>query len=543
MFRTAIILTILGLIGGTVWVHAEPIKSELKSYKCLVPDFLISSGGSSSALSPDGTVLVYKTDRSNTYSEDRVWILNNASYQYDHSKGVVPIQPWELVINEKSTSPPNGDGGLDDEYCNVDVSPDGKKVVFTCYGRLYMAEIADLKAQQNKVTKLCDKIVGEDNTDSPIIAPRWSPDGKQVAFMLYEWENQFLCRICVVDVATGEMKVVASNASMYLNIWKQPWSPDSKHIVYSSISGTNNINPDPSKIIFGMSVVSTSDGSIVKIFDNNISICPSWSPTGNRVAYTGIYTDNTSRVSSMSINFCDIQSKKITVVDKPVYPFSVLNQMKSIVLKILKKDYHYVFTETQLTSLSKITMTSDDGSRLLWLAQCRLTGDREGGEFSLKIKAAMEHLSVDMRNIEEVTRIADKAFQKLPEEKRKIIDTASGTRESEMMEPFKKLGSKYDSPIWSPDANRIAYIRTGLDETSKLIVMDLTTRKVKTVFESKSIGPVSWTKDGKFLLLQARRGLAHTTKPSANPNDIIVEQWPQSTNTSSYPEIWLIEPK
>lgn len=58
----------------------------------------------------------------------------------------------------------------------------------------------------------------------------------------------------------------------------------------------------------------------------------------------------------------------------------------------------------------------------------------------------------------------------------------------------------------------------------------------RMVFEAEDIGCVSWTNDGKLLLLQSKQTLAQkedkdesgATKPTT---------WP------SYPEVWLLEPK
>jgi len=150
-----------------------------------------------------------------------------------------------------------------------------------------------------------------------------------------------------------------------------------------------------------------------------------------------------------------------------------------------------------------------------------------------------------MNNIGDVTKIVKRAIKDLPEEKRKLIDNAVNTRMMEMVKPLIKLHANADkSPVWSPDGKRIAYIRANvLDGTSKLMVTDLATRKTKSIFESGNIGTISWTKDGKLLLLQASRGLAHTTSSDASLVDVLKDQWTQSSSTSSYPEIWLIELK
>ena len=157
----------------------------------------------------------------------------------------------------------------------------------------------------------------------------------------------------------------------------------------------------------------------------------------------------------------------------------------------------------------------------------------------------MKQLSADMKNIEDAGSVARRAVKDLPEEKREAIDKAINMRIPEIVKPLVKLQSSVDkAPVWSPDGKRVAFIRANaLDGTAKLIVADLATNKTKTVFESGSVGTVSWTKDGKLLLLQAKRGLARTPSPDASLAEIIESQWTNSVSTSSYPEIWLIELK
>ncbi len=538
----------LGLIAGTACAQSGPVQSELKSYRCLVADFLVSSGGSSPAISPDGTVLVYKTEQPNDYENDKVWVLTDADRQLDYASGGVPAQPWKLVINERVQMPLSDPRLCMGEYRNVDWSPDGRRVAFTCHGHLYMAELADLKAKKTDVKKLCDVISNNDSDkDTPIVAPRWSPDGTRIAFLSAGRGSTPMCPIYVyvLDVATGEKKIVARDAIPTAQVWEQPWSPDGKSIVYLSLpAAKTDANSYSFLLNFGgISIASASGGGTSKIIDQTMTLCPSWSPKGDRIAYVGPAKDEGLGSINTVIYACDVNGKKPVSIGEPVYAKDPLGgvrgQMRDAVVEILKQDYPGTFTQAQLILLYNLERTSDsDAIDTITLAQCRLTGELEGGEFGRKIEAAMKQLSVYLKNIGEVERVARQAVKDLPEEKRNAIDRAVGTRITQIAKTFVRVESGVEkSPVWSPDGKRVAFIRQN-----HLIVADLATNDTKVVFESNSVATVSWTKDGKRLLLQAKRRLAFGgwlgEKASPEPPRA---QWTEVVSTLSYPEIWLIE--
>ena len=342
---------------------------------------------------------------------------------------------------------------------------------------------------------------------------------------------------------------MARDAIPTAQVWEQPWSPDGKSIVYSSLPAPKADKNSYHLNFGGISIASASGGGTARIVDQGMSLCPSWSPKGDRIAYIGPTKNGGLGTIATVIYTCDVNGKKRVSIGAPVYAketiAAVRGHMRNALIKLLKEDYPGIFTQAQLTALYKLQITDSDVIETIALAQCRLTGELEGGEFAWRIKAAMKQLSADMKNIEDAGSVARRAVKDLPEEKREAIDKAINMRIPEIVKPLVKLQSSVDkAPVWSPDGKRVAFIRANaLDGTAKLIVADLATNKTKTVFESGSVGTVSWTKDGKLLLLQAKRGLARTPSPDASLAEIIESQWTNSVSTSSYPEIWLIELK
>jgi Tol biopolymer transport system component len=546
--RLTISMCGLCLLLASQLLNAGPIQSELKSYRCLIPDFLVSSGGTSPGLSPDGTTLVFITQQPDDYENDAVWALSDADRQLDHAAGGAPAQPWKLATETRIHMDISDSGPRMGDYRNVDWSPDGRRVAFTRHGRLYMAELADLKAKKTDTKKLSDIIPNDDSDkDPPIAAPRWSPDGTRVAFLWPGTGSTPMCRIYVLDIATGEKKIVAQDAIPTSLVWEQPWSPDGRSIVYSSVPTPTASKDSYNVTLGGISIASANGAGTTRIVNQQTVFCPSWSPKGDRILYVGPTRNEGLGSMSTAIYTCDTNGKKPLAIGHLVYAketvAAVRAQIRNSLIRMLREDYPGIFKEAQLKALSKLQITDAQVISAIGLAQCRLAGELEGGELLWRTKAAMKQLSTDMTTLEHAAKIARRAVRDLPEEKRTAIYQAINTRSYEVAKPIVKVQSSFDkNPVWSPDGKRVAFIRANmLNGSSKLMVADLTTKKTKAVFEAGSVGAVSWTKNGKLLLLQAKRGLARSTNPDAGLTDAMSNVWTDSVSTSSYPEIWLIE--
>src|SRR5438477_5572608 len=123
--------------------------------------------------------------------------------------------------------------GLDTPHFDGHWSPDSKRVVFV-YDKL---EGTDGKLQIN--------VCNADGSDNKVLiphkafeeSPRWSPDGKSIAWVSTRDGNQ---EIYSVGLAGGEPKRLTSDLAFDNN---PSWSPDGKQIAFaSSRSGNSEIH-------------------------------------------------------------------------------------------------------------------------------------------------------------------------------------------------------------------------------------------------------------------------------------------------------------
>ena len=159
-----------------------------------------------------------------------------------------------------------------------DISPDGKKLVFSGAVRVYKdnktsyeVDIYTMPIEGGEPIKIT-KSPGQDRF------PCWSPDGKRVAFIRYSEppkDKTYPMNICIVSAEGGEVRQITSESDKVF--WSCiDWSPDGKLIAYFSKDKTIKVIPaeggEPRVIVH------------VDKLSNHAELA--WSPDGKKFAYT-----------------------------------------------------------------------------------------------------------------------------------------------------------------------------------------------------------------------------------------------------------------
>jgi imidazolonepropionase-like amidohydrolase/Tol biopolymer transport system component len=112
---------------------------------------------------------------------------------------------------------------------NVEVSPDGSKVVFESAGRIYMKSLPDGDAKR----------LTRDASDHFEYDPSWSRDGKTIAFIT--WDDNELANVHSVRASGGRSKRLTKQPGHY---HAPRFSPNGESVVYWANSGGYLTSPD-----------------------------------------------------------------------------------------------------------------------------------------------------------------------------------------------------------------------------------------------------------------------------------------------------------
>src|SRR6266568_4493898 len=229
------------------------------------------------ALSPDGTHVAWVQSTAATTSKQ--------TYIRETS-GSAPVAMVNIATTGERTD-------FDPAW-----SPDSKTLaVFSSAGEKEQRQLWKVNADASNPQKFT-------NLKGYAARPRWSHNGKQIAFLYIEGaggggplmaaptttgvvdtaiHNQ---RIAVLDVATGQLRQVSP---ANLHIYDYDWSPDAKTFVTTAAPGPGDNNWWIAQIY----TIGSAKGNATAIYKPSLQVAvPRWSPDGKSVAFIeGLMSD------------------------------------------------------------------------------------------------------------------------------------------------------------------------------------------------------------------------------------------------------------
>lgn len=515
---------------------ADPVATQLNAYKTLVADYSRTSGGCSPVLSPDGKTLAYMTN------DGDVWVLHGFDLYSDASP-----EPWKISIKQYKSDKlyPNI---LDKSSAvNIDWSPDGKKLAIGYKdGRLYIAENFDNREKNATVKAIITKCDVNSQKRCPYAlgCPRWSPDGKKIAFLRENPREQGGATICMLDLSASKETELYARVAKGSQAWGQPWSPDSKYLVFAAFGSGNNNE-------LNIYVASIDGKSIKKITEDGKSRFPSWSPKSDKIAFScpTEYSLDTATSGKIGFNISTIGIVSWPGLSQEVFTsplkmtqdefFSRATSNEDACEKEFRRLFGAELTVDQIRQLDQRKMTHDDMVRIALLS----TACKIGGEFKKSVESYYKSdKNARKQRIEDL--VASQVIKLSMKDQQEITNSLSKILLGPMVLSWKNQSVYDSSPVWSKDGKRIAFVRSNVALDNKaLYVADVDDNTEWPVFSSADVACISWSTDSNKLVFQSRRTVAMRPENSGNVGQYngLIEN--SILTTVGYPEIWMLDMK
>ena len=542
MLKLLVSMGIVFALTNGATLRAQTLYTDnLIAARVIVPDYSPSTGGYGPALSSDGKTIAY------TDSKGEIWIQGEVDISHE-TFGQRNPSKLEFTNPDGVTGPPYRDHI---HGRNVDWSPDGKRLAFAYNDwRLHIVDginidSVPLVANVQPVTEVKNK----EKDYYSVGGPRWSPDGRKIAFVRFLAENsdhQEPAQIWILDVETGSETMVADDlSSHYSCVWGEPWSPDSKFLVYAAEHRDDKGKSDDHRPNI---VVVSLDGKMRRtVSDSGGGSGPSFHPKLSKVVYNGPVT---YRIGCPGWEEGDFSLDKLWTVDRDgknrqlACPTQEPNklQLKQAANKMIK------IAASQILEDLKGYLTQQEARRLhSGVSALSAVADIATAAVARKIGGAFRKATENMLMAKRKDSAAYKqavenykeAMQKLSEEQRYIAYTYTvGLYTPAAMKGLLPYSRSDSRASWSPDGSRLAFVRYS-KQAEAVYCLDLKTGHVYPLIELGVIDSTTWTADGKYLIVQGKRTTAI--------EQVKVKVYQRSTaglvHTIGYPEIWMLQPK
>jgi eukaryotic-like serine/threonine-protein kinase len=200
----------------------------------------------------------------------------------------------------------------------ADVSPDGKTLAYQSIKSL---------SQGNKLFSgnILTKTIGEQEQPQELVKngglPKWSPDGKTLAFVKIEGDKY---QIRTIKTIGGEDKQITTDGISSINNSVLPynrvqtsdfsWSPDGNKLAYLSVESGSP------RDIWITNANGSHETNLTENNDKNLSLsCPLWSSDGKKIAFT-TKTGNAEGKPAYSLQIIDAETKQNdTILDQNTF--------------------------------------------------------------------------------------------------------------------------------------------------------------------------------------------------------------------------------
>ncbi len=230
------------------------------------------------ALSPDGKHLVYGNVVTGKRGDSDVDV--SALWMVDAHDGSGAV---------RLTACP---GSVCDEH-GAAWSPDGMQIAFVTTDAKEQTQIATANASGGGVVTLT-------SARGPLDTPRWSPNGKRIAFLYSEGApkmpgplnplardagvlstNFYEQRLAVISAQGGAPALLGPTD---LNVYEYDWAPDGNHFAVTAAHGSG----DDNWWIAELDVLDAATGALRVLLKPQLQMAsPRWSGDGSRIAYIG----------------------------------------------------------------------------------------------------------------------------------------------------------------------------------------------------------------------------------------------------------------